>query len=197
MPVSTTMTLVFELLGASLFLGLLRDTGSINAVKWASAGTVLMGIVCSIALSGVMGFFLQRAARGAIRAKWSSFTTLLLHGGWVGGGLMAGLCYFMMVKGGKDVGIIRQWAHTWSRHFRFQRLVLDPGALGVLRDSNSRLAGHLPQESAKRLFPLLTLLGMLSMAFAFGQNDLANCASPGLAAIALIHGHLQGMTVAE
>lgn len=198
MPVSTTMTLVFELLGASLFLGLLRDTGSINAVKWASAGTVLLGIVCSIALSGVMGFFLQRAARGAIREKWSSFTTLLLHGGWVGGGLMAGLCYFMMVKGGKEVSVIRQLEAYLERKFPGFSVLFSILVLWVF----FAILIHVSlvvfrKKAAKRLFPILTVLGMLSMAFAFGQNDLANCASPGLAAIALIHGHLQGMTVAE
>ncbi|MCP4246110.1 MAG: inorganic phosphate transporter, partial [bacterium] len=39
---------------------------------------------------------------------------------------------------------------------------------------------------ARTLFPLLAVLAMVAMAFAFGQNDLANCASPGLATWALI-----------
>jgi hypothetical protein len=42
------------------------------------------------------------------------------------------------------------------------------------------------KRAAKLLFPVLAVMGMLAMAFAFGQNDLANCASPGLAAFQLL-----------
>ena len=105
MPVSTTMTLVFELLGASLFMGLIHTDE--DPVKWRNAGKVVGGIVCSILLSGIMGFMIQRAARGAIRDKAKGLTTLLLHGGWIGGGLMAGLSYFMIVKGMKNVGFVK------------------------------------------------------------------------------------------
>ena len=39
--------------------------------------------------------------------------------------------------------------------------------------------------SKRRIYPYLfnvtSIVGMMCMAFAFGQNDLANCASPGLA----------------
>ncbi|MFH1420218.1 MAG: inorganic phosphate transporter [Planctomycetota bacterium] len=196
MPVSTTMTLVFELLGASLFLGYLRGSDPVSAVCWGKAGTVILGIVCSILLSGVMGFFLQRAARGAIRDKWSSLPALLLHGGWVGGGLMAGLCYFMMVKGMKNVGFVKSLT---------SRVLSDPSgpfiAIVVLWVFFAIII-HFSlvvyrKRAATKLFPVLTVFGMVAMAFAFGQNDLANCASPGLAAVALIRGHLEGLTVTD
>ena len=37
------------------------------------------------------------------------------------------------------------------------------------------------RHSYKYLFPVTAVAGMICMAFAFGQNDLANAASPGLA----------------
>ena len=41
------------------------------------------------------------------------------------------------------------------------------------------------------LFASLAILGMISTAIAFGQNDLANCASPGLAILMILkHGTL-------
>jgi phosphate/sulfate permease len=43
------------------------------------------------------------------------------------------------------------------------------------------------EKAAYRLFPILAIIGTVSMGFAFGQNDLANCASPGLAAWNLFH----------
>lgn len=195
MPVSTTMTLVFSLLGASLFLGVVRDGVSVNAVNWINAGQVILGIVCSIVLSGIMGFLLQRAARGALRGKGASLTALLLHGAWIGGGLMAGLSYFMLVKGMKNVGFVKHLKKNILQHELGPILailafwvffgVLIHFALVIYR-----------KRAAVLLFPVLTVIGMFAMAFAFGQNDLANCASPGLAAIELIKGHLTGLTVA-
>jgi len=194
MPVSTTMTLVFSLLGASLFLGVVRDGDSINAVNWFNAGKVILGIVCSILLSGVMGFFLQRATRGALRDKWSSLPALLLHGGWIGGGLMAGLSYFMLVKGMKNIEVVKHFKE------RFLEDELGPIAVILAFWVFYAIAIHAAlvlyrKRAAVLLFPVLTVVGMFAMAFAFGQNDLANCASPGLAAIELIKGHLAGLTV--
>jgi len=37
------------------------------------------------------------------------------------------------------------------------------------------------EKAAYWLLPVLAVVGMISMGFAFGQNDLANCAAPGLA----------------
>lgn len=194
MPVSTTMTLVFELLGASFFLGLTMN--NFEAVNWPNAGRVVFGIVCSIFLSGVLGFFLQRATRGAIRDKWNNLTALLLHGGWVGGGLMAGLTYFMMVKGMKNVGFVKEFKSTVLNHEYGP--ILTVLGLWVLFSVLIHITLILfRQKAAKALFPVLTVIGMGAMAFAFGQNDLANCASPGLAVIKLVEGYQDGATTAD
>lgn len=197
MPVSTTMTLVFSLLGASFFLGVLRSSESIHVVEWRGVGKVLAAIICSIALSGFMGFMLQRAARGAIRDKWSSLTTLLLHGGWVGGGLMAGLAYFMLVKGMKNIGWVKIVTKFISEAEYIGPLVAVL-ALWIL----FAILIHLSliifrRRAAELLFPVIAVLGMLGMAFAFGQNDLANCAAPGLAALGLVRGEASGASISD
>jgi len=203
MPVSTTMTLVFELLGAALFLALLvpsalQDPAQADVVQWDKAGKVLLGIVCSILLSGIMGFLLQRAARGAIGDRWFSLPTLLLHGGWVGGGLMAGLSYFMLTKGMKDVAIIKSLKQYLDVHFGAYRapvfIIFLWGIYAVAIQFILRAKG---KAAARLLFPVLTIIGMLCMAFAFGQNDLANCASPGLAAIKLFQGYRAGDSIKD
>jgi phosphate/sulfate permease len=184
MPVSTTACLVFELLGAALAV-------NASTVHWDKAGTVVLGIVCSIILTGFAAFLIQRAARGAIRDRATNLGTLLLHGGWIGGGLMAGLSYFLLLKGMKHVPMIKQFK-AWI------------GSLGG-EDGSGMVAGALlltlwgvfailihmllvvyRKRAARLLFPILSIAGMIAMAFAFGQNDLANCASPGLAAFTII-----------
>ena len=184
MPVSTTACLVFGLLGAAM-------TINIRTVNWGKAGIVISAIVCSIFLTGIAAFVIQRAARGAIRHRTTQLATMLLHGGWVGGGLAAGLCYFLFLKGMKNV--------VWIRHFKDWLESIDDradtrvaGAVafvllwGFLAIVIHMLLVVFRQRAARLLFPVLAVLGMLAMAFAFGQNDLANCASPGLSAYNLI-----------
>ena len=55
MPVSTTACLVFSLLGAAISMA---PTG---VVQWTNARNVILGILCSIALTGIMAFMMQRA----------------------------------------------------------------------------------------------------------------------------------------
>jgi len=185
MPVSTTTSLVFALLGAAMAINL-------GTVNWHKATTVLVGILCSIVFSGVAAFLIQRAVRGAIRDRTTHLPTLLLHGGWVGGGLAAGLSYFLLLKGMKNVPWIKAF-NAWLRRLDEQVQVDVGSALLVLfLWGFFAISIHLTlvvfrKRAANLLFPVLAVLGMLAMAFAFGQNDLANCASPGLSAFALIN----------
>ncbi len=184
MPVSTTACLVFELLGAALAI-------QASTVNWGKAGTVMAGIVCSIVLTGFAAFLIQRAVRGAIRDRATHLPTLLLHGGWVGGGLAAGLCYFLLLKGMKNISWVEQ-IHLWLDRVDDSIEIFSGGVLfllilwGVFAIVIHALLVIYRRRAAKLLFPVLCVLGMMAMAFAFGQNDLANCASPGLSALQLL-----------
>ncbi len=196
MPVSTTMCLVFELLGAAFFMGLFFADQT--AVLWGKAGNVLLGVVCSILLTGALAFMIQRAARGAIGARSDDLATLRLHGGWIGGGLLAGLCYFMIVKGMKQVSLVKSLKTSLLDSNPYIAPILLILILWFLFALLIHIALAVFREPAARaLFPTLTLIGMVSMGFAFGQNDLANCASPGLAAIELFKGHQKGHDIEQ
>lgn len=177
MPVSTTACLVFELLGASFAV-------QASAVNWDKAGKVVFAIVCSILMSGIAAFMVQRAVRGSIRDKTRSLTVLLLHGGWVGGGMLAALSYYMILKGMKNVA----WVKTLRKEVVEE---MGAGIVFVMLWAFFAILVHLSlvifrKKAARLLFPVLAIIGMISMSFAFGQNDLANCASPGLATINLL-----------
>ncbi len=190
MPVSTTACLVFELLGAAFALG-----GS-RVVNWGTAGKVVFAIVCSIAIAGVAAFFIQRIVRGAIRDRSQNLSVLLAHGGWIGGGMLAGLTYFMLVQGMKQVAFVK----------RLNEEVIQASDTGPLLTVCALWTGfaiiiHLllvsfGKRAAKRLFPTLAIIGTIAMAFAFGQNDLANCAAPGVSAIHLIWHRAEGLASA-
>ncbi len=184
LPVSTTACLVFELLGAAIAI-------NIDSVNWDKAGVVMLGIVCSIILSGFISFVIQRAARGAIRTRPTHLPTLLLHGGWIGGGMCAGLCYFLLLKGMKSMAWVKAFKDWLKQVDDFVEMGVGSVIVFFLLWGIFAILIHLAlvvfrKRAAKLLFPALAVVGMLAMAFAFGQNDLANCASPGLASISLL-----------
>ncbi|MBN1511030.1 MAG: inorganic phosphate transporter [Phycisphaerae bacterium] len=185
MPVSTTACLVFELLGASFALEFF------DVVNWHKSGTVVAAIVCSILLSGVASFLIQRAARGAIGRRSDDLQALLLHGGWIGGGVLAGLFYFMILKGMGGVEAVGTFRDSMFAYYGSAAiLVFLWGGFAILVHAALVV---FKERAAKWLFPVLTILGMMCMAFAFGQNDLANCASPGLATLHTVKHMSEGM----
>ncbi|MBN1488831.1 MAG: inorganic phosphate transporter, partial [Phycisphaerae bacterium] len=173
MPVSTTACLVFSMLGASFVLG------GFSIVHWEKAGEVVSGIVCSIFIAGIAGFLIQRAVRGAIGARGHTLSTLLMHGGWAGGGMLAMLCYFMLVKGMTSVSIVKTLNERLVDPYGVAPLVLGLWALFAILIHLCLITFR--EKAASRLFPVLAIIGTVCMGFAFGQNDLANCAAPGLA----------------
>ncbi|MEM7261839.1 MAG: inorganic phosphate transporter [Planctomycetota bacterium] len=189
MPVSTTACLVFELLGASFAVG-----GS-EIVKWPNAGKVVMAIVLSIVVSGVAGFFIQRAVRGSIRDRGDHLVTLLLHGAWIGGGMLSMLTYFMVMKGMKNVPIVKWFNAEVVQSYGTMTVVLLLWAGYALIIHFTLITFR--RAAARRLFPYLAIVGTFCMGIAFGQNDLANCASPGLSVINLIEHRDQGVALAS
>lgn len=193
MPVSTTACLVFELLGASFAIGLFGGPEPFEIVKWTKAGTVVSAIIMSIIISGAAGFMVQRAVRGAIRDKSTDLKTLLMHGGWIGGGMLAGLWFFLMIKGMKGIVGVKHF-REWFRGSLGTLLGENPEHLKFYSDWVLFLLAWIAfgmvvhfvlvirkEKAARLLFPVIAVVGMVCMGFAFGQNDLANSASPGLA----------------
>jgi phosphate/sulfate permease len=182
MPVSTTACLVFELVGAAFGIALTNNGlgAAIEIVQWGKVGTVIAAIIVSILLAGIAGFLVQRVFRAAIRDDSQDHQSILLHGPWIAGMMLSWLGWFILLKGLKDFEFIAN----------LKRATIDEyGAIVVLfvMWALFTLVVHLllvvtGERGTKHLFHVTAVLGMICMAFAFGQNDLANCASPGLSA---------------
>ncbi len=50
---------------------------------------------------------------------------------------------------------------------------------------------------SRKLFAAMAIIGMLAIAIAFGQNDLANCASPGVASWMILENGLENAHLAH
>ncbi|HAL91973.1 MAG TPA: inorganic phosphate transporter [Verrucomicrobia bacterium] len=175
MPVSTTASLIFELVGASIGVSL-----SLGLVHWGKVASVLNAIGVSILLAGVAGFLVQRMFRAAIQDEHTDHLRVLLHGPWIAGLMLTWMAWFMVLKGMKDVPFVAVFREqVIGRLGTGGFLLVAWGALTLLVHM---LATIFQERLTKRLFGILAILGMLCLAFAFGQNDLANGASPGLSA---------------
>ncbi|MCK4660000.1 MAG: inorganic phosphate transporter [Phycisphaerae bacterium] len=186
MPVSTTATLVFELLGASFAIQYF------DIVHWDKCAKVIWAIVMSIVMAGIMAFFVQRIVRGAIRDRTANLSVLLAHGGWIGGGMLAGLCYFLLTKGMKHLEFVKYLKESELFRGPYGAMVIVLILWAVFAVLIHMLLVVFGKRMARQLFPALAILGTIAMAFAFGQNDLANCASPGIAVITLFWAWFQG-----
>ena len=194
MPVSTTAMIVFELLGAALGVHIGINGGGIEIVQWAKVSKVIQAILLSILLSGIAGFLIQRIFRGAIRDRIEDRETLLLHGPWISGLIMTMLLWFMLMKGMKGFGFIKELrVDVFDKYGTPAVLLVVWGIMTLIIHLVLTFGGR---KSAKYLFHVTAIIGMLCMAFAFGQNDLANCASPGIASYILWHNSHEGVEVA-
>ena len=180
MPVSTTACLVFELVGASLFLA------GFSNVNWPKVGEVSTGIVVSIVVSGLASFMVMRVFRGAVKDKGKDRETVMLHGPWIAGAIFSWLSWFMVFKGLKNVEAVKLVQVQVFQEYGITLVLLAMWGTFTLLTHLSlvifKTAGY------KHLFSVTAVLGMICMAFAFGQNDLANAASPGLASFTLWQG---------
>jgi phosphate/sulfate permease len=180
MPVSTTACMVFSLIGAALFL-----SGGEN-VDWPRATTVVTAIVISIVISGIASFLFMRIFRGAIRDKTGDPETVMAHGPWIAGLIMMGLAWFLVFKGLRGIEAVRVFkSQVFDTYGEPMTLLFIWAAMTLVTHLFLAAAR---EWGARYLFHAMAVLGMVAMAFAFGQNDLANCAAPGLAAFTLWRG---------
>ena len=176
MPVSTTATLVFSLAGGAIGVG-----GGIDAVNWSRFWTVVGAIISSIIMSGFFAFFSQRIFRGAIRKDSQNHDKVMSHGPWIAGFILTSLSWFMIIKGMKYVDFVDQFkAEVLQTMGLVPALLILWTFFTIFTYLALNILGSL---GTKYLFHMTAVLGMACMAFAFGQNDLANCASPGIASI--------------
>lgn len=180
MPVSTTACLVFELVGASLFLA-----GPSN-VHWPNVGSVAAGIVISILFSGMAAFMMMRVFRGAMGNRVDDHERILLNGPWIAGAILTWLSWFMVFKGLKNVEQVQTIKAAFFDQYGEWSALLVMWSVFTLAIHLLLVFTH--KLLCRHLFGLTAVAGMICMAFAFGQNDLANAASPGLSALTLFQG---------
>lgn len=179
MPTSTTVSLVFELLGATFIVALFKIAGPENTLGMGDllnaekALSVIIGIFLSVAIAFFFGTVVQFLTRLIFTFEYKS--RLKWKVGIFGGIACTAIVYFMLLKGIKDLTIMTPELDVWIDHNTWYILV---GSLVFFS-----LLSQLLYLLRVNVFKMIVLMGTFSLAMAFAGNDLVNFVGVPLASL--------------
>ncbi|MEA1877759.1 MAG: inorganic phosphate transporter [Bacteroidota bacterium] len=172
LPTSTTVSIVFELLGASVALSVIKmkhigqplsEMGQyINSEK---ALAIIFGILISVVISFVVGAFFQYLAR--ILFSFNYEKSYKRFGALFGGLAIAALTYFMVIKGAKGSSLITAESLVWIKDHTLIIILLSFAGWSIILQILFWL-------TKINIFKLIVMVGTFSLAMAFAGNDLVN-----------------------
>lgn len=170
MPTSTTVSMVFELLGGTFALALIKvygsngDLGLGDLINTDKALSVIMAIFVSVAIAFFFGMLVQWLARIIFTFNYKKHMKYSI--GIFGGIATTSIIYFMLIKGLKDSSFMTAEYKNWI-HDNTLMLV---GAFFVFFTILMQIL-HICKVN---VFKVIVLLGTFALALAFAGNDLVN-----------------------
>lgn len=180
MPTSTTVSMVFELLGATFVVALFKFAAPDNTLgigellNTEKALSVILGIFLSVAIAFVFGSIVQFLSRLIFTFEYKS--RMKWKVGLFGGIATTAIVYFMLIKGIKDLTIMTPELKSWIN----DNTVLILGACLIGFSIIMQLLHFLKVN----VFKIVVLLGTFSLAMAFAGNDLVNFVGVPLTSLA-------------
>ncbi|MFS4466441.1 anion permease [Maribacter sp. 2210JD10-5] len=181
MPTSTTVSIVFELLGAAVAISLVKIFNSDggfselpNYINTDKATEIILGILLSVVVAFTIGALVQFVSRLLISFKFEEKPK------WVGalfGGLaITAIVYFIVVKGLKGTTIlpsdINEFIATQRELFVLGNIVFW-----------SLVSWVFSAVLKWNIYTVIIVLGTFALAMAFAGNDLVNFIGVPLAAL--------------
>ncbi len=180
MPTSTTVSLVFELLGATFVVALFKMAAPENTLGMGDllntekALSVIIGIFLSVGIAFVFGTLVQFLARLIFTFEYKS--RLKWKVGLFGGVACTAIVYFMLIKGIRDLTFmtpeIKAWIDTHS-------MLIIGGCFVVFT-----LLMQALYCMKVNVLKVVVLLGTFSLSMAFAGNDLVNFVGVPLTSLA-------------
>lgn len=170
MPTSTTVSMVFELLGATFVVALFKISapestlGMGDLLNTEKALSVILGIFLSVAIAFVFGTVVQFVTRLIFTFEYKS--RLKWKVGIFGGVACTAIIYFMLLKGIKDLTVMTPELKTWIHDNTTIILLVSFASFTLLTQLLYLLKVN--------VFKVVVLLGTFSLAMAFAGNDLVN-----------------------
>lgn len=169
MPTSTTVSMVFELLGATFVVALIKMAGGINLgfndlLNTEKALSVILGIFLSVAIAFVFGTVVQFLSRMVFSFNYRS--KLKWKIGIFGGVCATAIIYFLLLKGAKDLTFMTPEVKAWIKGNTALILL---GCFGFFTVVMQLL--HILKVNVLKV---IVLMGTFALAMAFAGNDLVN-----------------------
>lgn len=170
MPTSTTVSMVFELLGGTFALALIKvyssegTLGLGDLINTDKALSVIMAIFVSVAIAFFFGMLVQWLARIVFSFNYKKHMKYSI--GIFGGLAATSIIYFMLIKGLKDSSFMtaeyKQWIHENTLTLVAAFFVFFTILMQILH------------AFKVNVFKVIVLMGTFALALAFAGNDLVN-----------------------
>jgi phosphate/sulfate permease len=172
LPTSTTVSIIFELLGAAVCLALYKiystdDTfDNIGAyINTKKASEIVYSILLSVVLSFSIGSFVQYISRLIFTFQYDK--KMKYFGAIFGGVAITAITFFILIKGLKGVSFISKEQFQWIDAYQFL-------ILGVNFIIFTLLSQVLISYFKINILRVIIIIGTFALALAFAGNDLVN-----------------------
>lgn len=169
MPTSTTVSMVFELLGATFVVALIKMSGGIDLgfndlLNTEKALSVILGIFLSVAIAFFFGTLVQFISRMIFSFNYRH--NLKWKIGLFGGICATAIVYFLLIKGAKDLTFMTPDVKSWIKE--------NTGLIILVCLVFFTVLMQLLYLCKVNVLKVIVLMGTFSLAMAFAGNDLVN-----------------------
>jgi len=172
LPTSTTVSIVFELLGAAVAASAIKimqtEGGAMALGEYLNTGKAMMivfGILLSIIVAFCCGAVVQFVTRLIFTFDYQK--KIKRYGALWGGVAMATITFFILIKGAKGASFMTPEAVHWVKN----NSLLILGGIFVISAVILQIAISLFRVN---IFKPIVLVGTFALAMAFAANDLVN-----------------------
>ncbi|TVZ21272.1 phosphate transporter family protein [Dokdonia sp. Hel_I_63] len=172
MPTSTTVSIVFELLGASVVMSIIKISNNSDSlaqigeyINTDKATEIILGILLSVFIAFTIGAIIQFLTRFLLTFNFEKKPS------WIaavfGGFAVSSISYFIIIKGLKGANILPPEFSSWANDNLIQFL----GANFIIWTAVSWVFHAILKQN---IYKLVIILGTFALAMAFAGNDLVN-----------------------
>lgn len=193
MPTSTTVSIVFEILGASLALSVIKvihgelpmtylfnkddpAAGIVGFMNWSKAGEIISGILLSVIVAFTIGAIVQFLARFMFSFRYHKRMRII--GSIFSGLAFTSITYFLLFKGMKGIikGVAVEDMNSIQLMFNSFFDILKHNLIAFMGICFAffTVLMYVLQNFKVNPLRLVVLFGTFSLAMAFAGNDLVN-----------------------
>ncbi len=181
LPTSTTVSIVFELLGAAVAVSLIKisilgdSAGTIvNYINSSSALLIITGILLSVVIAFTIGLIIQWLVRLIFSFDYEK--TLKYFGSIWGGIAISIITYFILIKGAKGSSFLTSDTVEWIKQNTLYILVFSFVGWTIILQLIYMIFKF-------NILKIIVLVGTFALAMAFAGNDLVNFVGVPLAGL--------------